>query len=153
MNPSHEIRPVVLGASESLVLLYEHLKTYQLKMRASFKTECGRFDPKKSVKDHGNIPLFFWEIFSPWLPFVELLGVLKEQPFVGPCDLSSEWSSGWWFQICFIFTHRLGKIPILTSICFKIQRGWNYQLVIVDLVESRMRMTCWWWPSLYSKDV
>ena len=29
------------------------------------------------------------------------------------------WSTGWWFQIFFIFTPYLGKIPILTSIFFK----------------------------------
>ena len=36
--------------------------------------------------------------------------------------------SGWWFQICFIFTPKMGKIPILTNI---FQRGWNHQLDIL----------------------
>ena len=33
--------------------------------------------------------------------------------------------AGWWFQICFIFTPYLGKIPILTNM---FQMGWNHHL-------------------------
>ena len=34
--------------------------------------------------------------------------------------------SGWWFQICLIFTPIWGRFPILTHI---FQMGWNHQLV------------------------
>ena len=34
-------------------------------------------------------------------------------------------AKGWWFQIVFIVTPNLGKIPVLTS---SFQRVWNHQL-------------------------
>ena len=46
--------------------------------------------------------------------------------------------TGWWFQICFIFTSIWGRFPFW----FIFQRGWNHQPVLIDIFSLQNNSSC-----------
>ena len=69
----------------------------------------------------GDLGMGFLVKHPSFIPPTFLLLASKDDPwnlcFGGGWGLIT--FSGWWFQICFIFTPIMGKIPNLTSIFFK----------------------------------